>query len=561
MALKTSFLKEFLFNNLSKTKTINMKKLYLSFLLVIGLGSMMRVSEAQQPYLKSSTVVIGDLLDADTGSDFTGVIYTRSGNIYYNQMDLNGEWLGEVLLGVGTEGKIAIDVNAHPHVVYTTSGKIGYRMFDGTIWTTEVLIESNNGGTCSKPDIDVDGNGKAHITYTDTMGNTHWYSNKPDIMYTNNISGDFEKNLIFDGYYENTGGSGYIGSYFNKGSLIAVDSNGNYFIIAHNYSYYKPDMQLADKNYSIQVKSNLGTGGTSSSSSDVFNIFDLNIENELVIAMYQQSALRTSELSVASNIISFTNTQDVTATSVSSFASNGTNRVIGGKSSTNLLTLYNDFSHAYTDVVVKGVKVSVVGLNGTFYAFYTDNADGAVKMCEVAQPLSLMSFSLAEETAPAVVSIKDATISVKVPQGTDLTGLVPTFTTTTDVESIKIGAVDQISGSSSVDFSSLVTYALNSAGDSRNWTVTVSFDVPNSINEFASASVRLFPNPFSETVNITGSDLVKRVEVKNLLGQTLIESKSGNIETIHTSLLDKGVYLFVIELTNGEKVVQKMQKQ
>ena len=35
-----------------------------------------------------------------------------------------------------------------------------------------VYIESNFSGSCYKPDIDVDGSGYAHITYTDTKAET-----------------------------------------------------------------------------------------------------------------------------------------------------------------------------------------------------------------------------------------------------------------------------------------------------------------------------------------------------------------------------------------------------
>lgn len=127
-------------------------------------------------------VVTGDVLDAASGSDFIAVVYNRSGSVYYNRLLSSGTWTGEELLGEGTEAKIALDGTGNPHVVFTSSGKIAYTTHNGTEWTTTVYIESNNSGTCSKPDIAVDSDGFVHITYTDTMGNTHWYQNKPDIM-------------------------------------------------------------------------------------------------------------------------------------------------------------------------------------------------------------------------------------------------------------------------------------------------------------------------------------------------------------------------------------------
>lgn len=540
-----------------------MKKLYPLFLLAIGLWSMISVSIAQQPYLKSSTVVVGDLLDAGSGSDFTAVLYSRSGSIYFNQMDLSGEWMGEVLLGVGTEGSVAVDNLDVIHVAFVEKDTLYHKTYNETVWSDRDTIASLSIGAigkCSKPDMAVDNIGGVHLTYTDSHGSSGDDYIYPDIMYAKKMEGSFAIQLIHRGYRDYSSSGSWGADYFSKGSYITVTGSGDYFIMAHQQNIWRW-YAGTDNTYYIRITSNLGNGSLSNYGSDIFTIHNLSFDGNKVWALYKQTTFKISELTVSGTDISFSNTQNITATSVSSMTGNGTDLITGGTSGTNLLTLYNDFSHAYTDVVVKGTKVSVVDLDGTFYAFYTDNADGAVKMREVAQPLSLMSFSIPEQTAPAAISIKDATISIKVPEGTDLTGLVPSYTTTVDVEGVQIGAVDQTSGTSAVDFSSPVTYVLNSAGGSRNWTVTVSYDVPNSINTSAPSTIRLFPNPFSEMVYISNAGEIKRVEVKNLLGQTLFESNSGNIETINTSMLDKGVYLFVIELMNGEKVVQKMQKK
>lgn len=75
-----------------------------------------------------------------------------------------------------------------------------------------------------RPDIAVDGNGYAHITYTDTEGNTGAYTDKPDIMYAVNSSGSFVKTLIYNGYYESYGGADAGADYYDKGSRITLDN-------------------------------------------------------------------------------------------------------------------------------------------------------------------------------------------------------------------------------------------------------------------------------------------------------------------------------------------------
>lgn len=319
----------------------------------------------------------GDLLDADAGAGFSGVLYTRDGNIYYNQADASSTWGDETLIGAGTEGSMAVDSTGKPHVVYTTSGKIGYRMYDGSGWTEEVLIESNYGGTCSMPDIAVDGNGYAHITYTDTMGNTGDYTDKPDIMYANNTSGSFAKVLIFRGYLDYYGGADRYAEGFGKGSLIALDAGGNYFIMAHKDTYMTW-MGGNDRTYSIVVNSNLGNGSIGASSTD--DIYDLMANGGKVMALYLQSTFKTSELTVTGDIISFTNTGSITGTSVSTVRSDGTNVIVGGISSTNLQIHYNGSSTVYDGITVGGLKVALVNLNGAFYAVYTDSSDHFIKM-------------------------------------------------------------------------------------------------------------------------------------------------------------------------------------
>ena len=145
--------------------------------------------------IKDATPIVipeGSLLQAVAGTDFTGALYTRDGKIYYNQMDNSGDWGGESDVAQVADGRLAIDNSGTPHVVYVTEGKIAYRKLDGGIWSEADLIESNFGGTCSSPDIAVDSNGKAHITYTDTMGDKAGnFEGNADIMYATNTNESF----------------------------------------------------------------------------------------------------------------------------------------------------------------------------------------------------------------------------------------------------------------------------------------------------------------------------------------------------------------------------------
>ncbi|WP_319507750.1 InlB B-repeat-containing protein [uncultured Methanolobus sp.] len=325
-------------------------------------------------------VPAGTLLDAAQGSDFTGVLYTRDSKLYYNQ-ESNDKWSGESWVGNGTEGRIAIDSSDNVHAAYTTDGKIGYRIFDGSSWSAEELILSNNAGICSKPDIAVDVDGGAHITYTDSRGQLGGYSEKDDIMYTNSSS-SFVKTVVYNGYYESYGGADYYGSYYLKGSYITVDANNNYYILTHNEAYSK-SMQYIDRSYAVVVYSNIGTGNTpvitSSRSVDKTGIYDMITRGGKPYALYRHNDVQSSELSVSGNVINFVNTITSSVSSVYSHDVLSGDIVVGSKSGSNLQTTYNGVSVTNSSIVVVGNAVSIVNDGTNFYAFYTDNADSNIK--------------------------------------------------------------------------------------------------------------------------------------------------------------------------------------
>lgn len=67
---------------------------------------------------------------------------------------------------------------------------------------------------------------------------------------------------------------------------------------------------------------------------------------------------------------------------------------------------------------------------------------------------------------------------------------------------------------------------------------------PLSVNEFDTSSIKLFPNPASNILNIESAMSIEKVSVYNLLGQEVI-SKSANAElvTLDVSSLQVGVYI------------------
>ncbi|WP_313382098.1 hypothetical protein [Proteiniphilum saccharofermentans] len=331
-------------------------------------------------------ITTGDLMHAASGSDSIGVVYSKGdGKVYYDAAQTSGTWRGEEELGTGTEARIAIDGDGHPHVVYrSTDNKIAYLKHDGTEWSEPAYITTNNAGGCSKPDIDVDGSGYAHITYTDTEGQNGNWTNYPDIMYAVNSSGNFVKTVIYNGYREHYGGADYASDYYNKGSYIAVDAAGIYYIIAHNHNRNQW-MGGNDNWYSINIKTNSASGSSDGASSDRSDLYDLEFNGENVIALYKggNNVNRTAIIAVAGTTASFENVQDITtAVFPHSLSATPTVTAIAGWTSSggNLFTKYNATETAETPVVKTGTKVGSVNVGGTFYSVYTANTGSEIKI-------------------------------------------------------------------------------------------------------------------------------------------------------------------------------------
>lgn len=501
------------------------------------------------------TVVSGDLMHAANGSDFIGTVYSRTGNVYYNSVSTSGVWSGETLIVAGgTEARIAIDAANHPHIVFKSADfKIGYTYYDGTNWSAITYIGSNNAGQCSKPDIAVDANGFAHITYTDTQGQNDAYTDRPDIMYAVNSTGTFVKTVIYNGYIESYGGGNWSREFYEKGSYIALDNSGNYYIISH-YQSHQTWPGGNDRQYSIVVKSNTAGGGTASSVSDIYELYDLEFNGTNVMALYRESGYKTATLAVNGTAINFTNVQGITAVpTFGSLSANTTSTVAGGVNSTKLFTKYNSLEHTYNNVTVKGVKVAVVKVNKVFYTVYTDNGDGMIKIRPVATPLSFTGFELPAQTGPAVIDETNSTVNIEVASGTDITNLAPTFLNTSDAVSIKVNGVQQTSGSSSNNYSSPVTYTFaDGALATRDWTVTVTVKTAVKVDKINDIHFTVFPNPAKETAHITLAQTVQtgEITVTDLAGKILQRisiQPNTRVYAIDVSNYTRGVYLISVD--------------
>jgi surface protein len=100
-------------------------------------------------------------------------------------------------------------------------------------------------------------------------------------------------------------------------------------------------------------------------------------------------------------------------------------------------------------------------------------------------------------------TISGSTIALTVPYGTNVTSLIPAFTTTG--ESLKVGGTAQTSGTTANDFSSTVTYVVTAQdGSSKNYTVSVTITPPRTTKEITAFSFTAADNSMLKT-DITGT--------------------------------------------------------
>lgn len=334
--------------------------------------------------------VTGDLRHADSGSNFIGMVYTKAGNVYYNEAQLNGEWGGEVLLGAGSDPRIAIDGNDKPHVVYVDAGKIAYCMNDGVGFSDPDFIETNFAGTCSMPDIALDGSGFAHITYTDTRGNTGAYTDHPDIMYAVNSSGVFIKTLIYDGYYDGWDSYSKYADYYNNGSRIALDGSGQFYILTHHQHYDRAVMgNYTDRNYYVRVKSataEASPGGTYKYNRE--DIYDIAFDGNNMIIFYKTgNKVFTSKLTIGvDNKITFADTEEVTTALTNTYlipatlVALPTTRALAGISSGKVFTKYSTVEQVSDKTVKNATVVVATHCGGNIYTVYTGSTDGLIRL-------------------------------------------------------------------------------------------------------------------------------------------------------------------------------------
>jgi len=90
--------------------------------------------------------------------------------------------------------------------------------------------------------------------------------------------------------------------------------------------------------------------------------------------------------------------------------------------------------------------------------------------------------------------------------------------------------------------------------------VTIDFEVITSVKENIFDNISVYPNPFSNYIDVSGKELISSIRITNLLGQVVLEQDFDSKSSINTSQLPNGIYLVTLFSVNNDNIVYRMFK-
>ncbi len=173
------------------------------------------------------------------------------------------------------------------------------------------------------------------------------------------------------------------------------------------------------------------------------------------------------------------------------------------------------------------------------------------------------SFDILDVNSTVLIDTAIHEINVSVDADTDISNLVPTFVLSPGARASIQGEFQQ-SSVSVVDFSNPIVYEVTSE-DQMNiteWTVIVAPETSSSIADEVSDVVRISPNPFHESIQISFGDLPpSSLEVYDIKGHLKLQLKDLNKETIRLEIPGtSGIYLLRLKWKDKSRFY-KMVKQ
>ena len=89
--------------------------------------------------------------------------------------------------------------------------------------------------------------------------------------------------------------------------------------------------------------------------------------------------------------------------------------------------------------------------------------------------------------------------------------------------------------------------------------VTVHYDL--NTDTFIKTQVKIYPNPASTTVTVSGSSVIEHISLLNMLGQEVISDMPNALTTpVDISALQSGAYLIKVKTNAGAGTIKLLKK-
>ena len=171
------------------------------------------------------------------------------------------------------------------------------------------------------------------------------------------------------------------------------------------------------------------------------------------------------------------------------------------------------------------------------FSVFIDEQSSFLTECLI-EETEILSFTLAEQTGPAIIESMNATIDVEVAFGTDITALNPTI-------ELSEGAL--ISPTGAQDFTNPVTYTVTAANGvaMQEWIVTTTVENKEKPLGLKTQEIAIYPNPVVDFLTINSKRKAK-VKLIDSSGKQLLE-KSGTALPLDMTPFEAGLYILLIE--------------
>ena len=320
---------------------------------------------------------------------------------------------------------------------------------------TKIIFESGNGITLNS--INLNGSNLTPIfTNTAQMLHAKWAPDNSKIVF----EVDTGTAPYITVYTINTDGSGKTN--IATGAEPAWSPDGKYIVYFYStggIAIMTPSGLLVNKltTNSYDNDPNWGVGSVGISSAAEITAYTLPGQTGLTVINSSAGTIGVT-MPTGTNVTALVGTF-TTSANITSIKVGSTSQVSG--------TTANNFTSPVTYVVT--------AQDGTTTKNWVVTVTLASNVAEIT------AYSVPGQTGSAVINSSAGTIGVTVPNGTSVTALIATFTTSANITSIKVGSTSQVSGTTANNFTSPVTYVVTAQNGvtTKNWVVTVTVAASN----------------------------------------------------------------------------------